>query len=180
MTFLSSDSVFKLKSSKANRTIEDDLRKAISSKKWDFMQWKESGHMLFGTQFDQIDFHIPYVTTVMLKDIVEENLVRTQEVMAKHLDKSSGKTPQESPLRPRIPILFWTVNDWWPANTPMPLDKNAECFVRMREWSQNLLRMHDRVAICIVGSATVWELDPMWDKWRDHAFRCVQANGIVT
>ena len=62
----------------------------------------------------------------MLKHIVEDNLVRTQEMMLTNLALWRDKTPEESGVRPRVAILLWVFNDWWPGSTPLDLDTNAE------------------------------------------------------
>ena len=87
-----------------------------------------------------------------------------------NLELWRGKSPEESGVRPRVAISFWTVSGYWPGNAPLDLDPNAECFSNMQYWRRSLLQRHDRVAIVIVGSSKVWEIESMLDEWADHAF----------
>ena len=85
LIFLSSDSVLKFKAAISNKTIEQDLRDSLSTKAFEFCAWTEDKITRYGKRCSLIDVHLPDQQAIVFKHVVEDNLVRTQEMMLTNL-----------------------------------------------------------------------------------------------
>ena len=123
--------------------------------------------------------------SAMIEDVCSNLIDRTTQVMNEHNKEWRDAEPMRSIARPRVGIMFWTLNDVVKDDAWNILEytKLNEVSVRISKTSTMLRNFFDRYCVVIVGDSSTWEMtspenSPKFDEWIKSAITVFRENEI--